>query len=217
LSTFYFLAHVSGRSLRYGFSVFGTHVQHCILPCSRSLHLLNPNLLISSFLVYNTRIHFTMLMKALPPDDLSVGHDHSMPDSRHQPPGHNIFDTQPGSNGRSSPSLATTTHTLDLTQRLERKLAEYNASENAIKRWLFEILCWCISAICMGAIVAIYARIKDKPMAGTSLLVYTNALSKVASAALIVPTSEALGQLKWNWFSKSRAMWDLEIFDKASR
>ncbi|KAF2853169.1 hypothetical protein T440DRAFT_487629 [Plenodomus tracheiphilus IPT5] len=49
------------------------------------------------------------------------------------------------------------------------------------------------------------------------LLSLVNTLGKVASAALILPTSEALGQLKWNWFHKSNAMWDFEIFDKASR
>ncbi|KAH7350468.1 hypothetical protein BKA66DRAFT_599733 [Pyrenochaeta sp. MPI-SDFR-AT-0127] len=49
------------------------------------------------------------------------------------------------------------------------------------------------------------------------LLTFANILGKVASAALIVPTSEALGQLKWNWFYSSKAMWDFEIFDKASR
>jgi hypothetical protein len=107
---------------------------------------------------------------------------------------------------------------LDLTQRLERKLAEYNASTNIFKRWLFEILCWLISALCMGAIIGIYMEAKDKPMSQAgSFLTYTNILGKVASAALIVPTSEALGQLKWNWFQKSKAMWDFEIFDKASR
>jgi hypothetical protein len=107
---------------------------------------------------------------------------------------------------------------LDLTQRLERKLAEYNASENVFKRWLFEILCWLASALCMGAIIGIYAYLQDRPMAHVgNLLTYANTLGKVASAALIVPTSEALGQLKWNWFQKSNAMWDFEIFDKASR
>jgi hypothetical protein len=107
---------------------------------------------------------------------------------------------------------------LDLTQRLERKLAEYSASENVFKRWLFEILCWLISALCMGAIIGLYAWIRDRPMAQVgNLLTYTNTLGKIASAALIVPTSEALGQLKWNWFQKSNAMWDFEIFDKASR
>jgi hypothetical protein len=162
-----------------------------------------------------------MLTEAGPPPYYeSVVQNTSVRHYRHQPvfpTGRNSFNDQFGLNDRDNPSLSTTNKDLDLTQRLERKLAEYNASANPLKRWLFEILCWCISAICMGAIVAIYARIKNRPMADTNLLAYTNALGKVASAALIVPTSEALGQLKWNWFSKSRAMWDFEIFDKASR
>jgi hypothetical protein len=113
---------------------------------------------------------------------------------------------------------ATKKASLDLTQRLELKLAEYNASDNAFKRWLFEILCWCVSALAMSAIIGIYVYLNNKPMAQTgALLTYTNALGKIASAALMVPTSEALGQLKWNWFSRSRTMWDFEIFDKASR
>ena len=46
-----------------------------------------------------------------------------------------------------------------------------------------------------------------------------NVLSKVASAALILPISEAIGQLKWTWFhgTESKEMIDFEIFDKASR
>jgi hypothetical protein len=107
---------------------------------------------------------------------------------------------------------------LDFTQRIERKLAEYNASDNVFKRWLLEITCWTISASCMVAIVFIYVRIKDRSMSENALLIdLTNVLGKVSSAALIVPTSEALGQLKWNWFHNSKAMWDFEIFDKASR
>jgi hypothetical protein len=44
-------------------------------------------------------------------------------------------------------------------------------------------------------------------------------LSKIASGALILPISEAIGQLKWAWFhgKKSRDVFDFEIFDKASR
>jgi hypothetical protein len=38
---------------------------------------------------------------------------------------------------------------LDLSQRFERKLGEYNASQNIFKRWLFEIVSLAISAICM--------------------------------------------------------------------
>ena len=115
-------------------------------------------------------------------------------------------------------SLANEKSTLDFTQRIERKLAEYNASHNVFKRWLFEILSWLVSAFCMGAMIGIYIWLKDKRMSQVGeLLTYTNILGKVASAALIVPTSEALGQLKWNWFHDSRAMWDFKIFDKASR
>lgn len=39
---------------------------------------------------------------------------------------------------------------LDLTSRIERKFAQYNASQNVFKRWLFEILSVTTSAICMG-------------------------------------------------------------------
>jgi hypothetical protein len=47
----------------------------------------------------------------------------------------------------------------------------------------------------------------------------TNVLAKIATAALILPISEAIGQLKWSWFNgrKSKDMIDFEIFDKASR
>ncbi|KAH9864233.1 hypothetical protein J1614_010167 [Plenodomus biglobosus] len=77
--------------------------------------------------------------------------------------------------------------TLDILQRIDRKLAQYNASQNPIKRWIFEIISVGLSTACM--------------------------------AALILPISEALGQLKWTWFhgENSRDAFDFEIFDKASR
>jgi hypothetical protein len=131
-----------------------------------------------------------------------------------------LLGTKP-SNGRHTPSFdpsANDKTSLDFTQRIERKLAEYNASQNVFKRWLFEIFSWLISALCMGAIICIYVWLNNAQMSQVGqYLTYTNVLGKVASAALIVPTSEALGQLKWNWFQKSKAMWDFEIFDKASR
>jgi hypothetical protein len=39
---------------------------------------------------------------------------------------------------------------LDITQRIEQKLARYNASQNVFKRWLFEILSVTTSAVYMG-------------------------------------------------------------------
>lgn len=55
--------------------------------------------------------------------------------------------------------------------------------------------------------------------AWASALTVVTILSKVASAALILPISEAIGQLKWTWFhgKNSRDAFDFEIFDKASR
>lgn len=108
---------------------------------------------------------------------------------------------------------------LDFTQRIEHKLARYNSSQNICKRWLFEIACWMISAASLGSVVGIYIHISDTRLADQSnLLTLANILGKIASAALIVPTTEALGQLKWNWFhDSSKAMWDFEIFDKATR
>jgi hypothetical protein len=61
---------------------------------------------------------------------------------------------------------------------------------------------------------------KDKPLNTWPLALTINSvLSKLASAALILPISEAIGQLKWKWFdgSKSRDIIDFEIYDKASR
>lgn len=107
---------------------------------------------------------------------------------------------------------------LDLTQKLEKKLAGYNGSQNVLKRWLLELASCILSAVCMGAIVAIYLRINGQSMADhQSAINSVNVLGKIASATLIVPTSEALGQLKWHWFHSSKAIWDFEIFDKASR
>lgn len=138
-----------------------------------------------------------------------------------RPQRHCSRSTRPSITRKSTSSYSTISdekQSLDFTQRIERKLAEYNASDNIFKRWLLEFISWTISALCMGVIVAIYLRINGRPMGNHEIaLSSANVLGKVASAALIVPTSEALGQLKWSWFHNSKAIWDFEIFDKASR
>lgn len=127
-----------------------------------------------------------------------------------------------GHGGKQSDSPFTTLEkeepSLDLTQRLERKLDQLNASQNPWKRWLLEICCWILSALSVGGIIGIYLYTRGKDIvASTQGPTFANALGKIAAVALIVPTSEALGQLKWNWFNSSQAIWDFEIFDKASR
>jgi hypothetical protein len=162
------------------------------------------------------------MLEACPPYQASYTRDG--PDSLNQAH-HQTLRTFPPEGlpkqGHNAPGLGSSANnktSLDFTQRFERKLAEYNASQNVFKRWLFEITSWLVSAVSMGAIIGIYMNLQNTRMsqAGT-LLTYTNVLGKIASAALIVPTTEALGQLKWNWFQKSKAMWDFEIFDKATR
>ncbi|KAL5389328.1 hypothetical protein PMIN02_007408 [Paraphaeosphaeria minitans] len=61
-------------------------------------------------------------------------------------------------------------------------------------------------------------RIPKWPL-GLTLNAYISVLAKIASASLLLPVSEAIGQLKWSWFhkGKSKKMWDFEIFDNASR
>ncbi|KAF2830652.1 hypothetical protein CC86DRAFT_378915 [Ophiobolus disseminans] len=102
---------------------------------------------------------------------------------------------------------------LDIPRRIERKLAQYNASKSIFKRWLFEIVSVIISALCM-------ALLQNRPLGKWSFgLTIITVLSKIASAALILPISEAIGQLKWSWFhgKESKDALDFEIFDKASR
>ena len=103
-------------------------------------------------------------------------------------------------------------------QRIERKLAQYNASDNVLKRWLFNMTCRSTSAVSLGAIVSKYTHMSSGRLASWyTLLTPADILGKVASATLMVPSTEALRQLKWNWFhDSSKAMWDFEIFDKAT-
>jgi hypothetical protein len=115
---------------------------------------------------------------------------------------------------------------LNITQRIENKLWNYSIHGNVFKKWLLEIISWIVSAICMGIIIGVLLGLKDKPLSkwslarnGISLNTFVATFSRIASAALLLPVSEAIGQLKWNWFfeGSSKKMWDFEIFDNASR
>jgi hypothetical protein len=112
----------------------------------------------------------------------------------------------------------------DIAQRIEAKFLEYSASGSVFKRWLLEIISLMLSASCMGAIIIICLVLQNKPQPTNWAMGLTPngliaILSKIASAALLLPAAEALGQLKWSWFqgSESKKMWDFEIFDSASR
>jgi hypothetical protein len=114
----------------------------------------------------------------------------------------------------------------NFAQRVEETLWRYSASGNILKRWLLEIISWLFSAICMAAIIGVLIYLRDRPLSDWQLAkktpltlnAFISILSKMAGAALLLPVSEALGQLKWSWFLEhSKQMWDFEIFDNASR
>jgi hypothetical protein len=114
----------------------------------------------------------------------------------------------------------------NIAQRIEQTLWNYNSSGNIVERWILEIVSWLISAICMGAIIAVLIVLRDQPAdkwpftrIGFTLNAFVSVLSRIAGAALLLPVAEALGQLKWSWFIKgdSKKMWDFEMFDNASR
>jgi hypothetical protein len=114
----------------------------------------------------------------------------------------------------------------NFAQRIEERLWRYSASGNILKRWLLEILSWLFSALCMAVAIGVLIYLKDEPLSKWQLAertpltlnAFISILSKMAGAALLLPVSEALGQLKWSWFLEhSKQMWDFEIFDNASR
>lgn len=109
----------------------------------------------------------------------------------------------------------------NLAQRIEQKLWKYSASPNVVKRWLMEIISWTFSALSMIGIIIVLYHYQHRPLPrwplGLTLNVYISVLAKVSGAALLLPVSEALGQLKWIWFRvngdksmQSKKMWDFE-------
>jgi hypothetical protein len=91
-----------------------------------------------------------------------------------------------------------------------------------VEWWLLEIISWIFSAICMAIILSVLLHYNGRPLPawklGLTLNSFISILSGFAKASLLLPTAEALGQLKWNWFSKKpRQMMDFEIIDSASR
>ncbi|KAF1363051.1 hypothetical protein EJ07DRAFT_103628 [Lizonia empirigonia] len=146
------------------------------------------------------------------PNDPGLGISHGLP----KPPSIEV----------TSPVHESSDSSFNIAQRIEEKLWKYSASGNILKRWLLEILSWLFSAICMAAVVGVLIYLQGDSLSRwtiqekthLTLNAYISILSKMAGAALILPVSEALGQLKWSWFLEhSKQMWDFEIFDNASR
>jgi hypothetical protein len=88
--------------------------------------------------------------------------------------------------------------------------------------WWWELFSWAVSFTCVVAIVGVlwYYDGKTQPeylLNGITLNGYVSVFAAVSKAALILPVSEAIGQLKWIWFQEEAALWDFQLFDAASR
>jgi hypothetical protein len=87
---------------------------------------------------------------------------------------------------------------------------------------MMEIISWCFSAVCMVIISTVLLHYDGKPiptwkLGPFSIGAFISVFSGFAKSALLVPTAEALGQLKWDWFRSEKKMIDFERLDKASR
>lgn len=88
--------------------------------------------------------------------------------------------------------------------------------------WMWELLSWTFALLCMGAVAILLAvydgrALPNWPM-GFTINAYVSILGAFVKAALLLPTAEALGQLKWNWYVRgSRDLQDFQVFDEASR
>ncbi|KAF2800629.1 hypothetical protein K505DRAFT_355590 [Melanomma pulvis-pyrius CBS 109.77] len=88
--------------------------------------------------------------------------------------------------------------------------------------WWWELLSLLVSFCCIAAIcgMLLFHSGKKQPqyvLPGITINAYISVFAAVAKAALILPVSEAIGQLKWNWFQSDRNLWDFYLFDSASR
>jgi hypothetical protein len=91
-----------------------------------------------------------------------------------------------------------------------------------VEWWLMEIMSWLFGAVCMVIIATVLSKYDGKPdprwKIGLSMSAFISIFSGFAKSALLLPTAEALGQLKWDWFRRSDdRIKDFERLDSASR
>lgn len=87
--------------------------------------------------------------------------------------------------------------------------------------WSWELGSIFMSVICMCLIASILFYMDGKPTRTWKLPIQPNSLvavfSTVAKSALLVPIAESIGQIKWDFFKRSRPLIHMQTFDEASR
>ncbi|KAI5457931.1 hypothetical protein BGZ63DRAFT_392189 [Mariannaea sp. PMI_226] len=98
---------------------------------------------------------------------------------------------------------------------------ETPAPRSVLEVWWLELTSTLLALSCLMAVVAILKIYQNKPLPDWPEMLSINSVISIFSAffkaALIMPIAEGIGQLKWTWFSKSRRLSDVSMFDEASR
>lgn len=87
--------------------------------------------------------------------------------------------------------------------------------------WLKEVLSFLVSLIALGIIIIILAIHQDKALPKWPSLISINSLvsvfTSILKAAMLLPITEGISELKWTWFADPRPLSDMDRFDAASR
>jgi hypothetical protein len=100
----------------------------------------------------------------------------------------------------STPVMTSTASSIASSRRKELPSAPRERLKCS-SAWRWEALSFLASLACMGAIIIILARYDDKPlpqMGWLNLNGIVSTLAGISKAALILPISEAISQLKWH-------------------
>ncbi|PGH04099.1 hypothetical protein AJ79_07199 [Helicocarpus griseus UAMH5409] len=87
--------------------------------------------------------------------------------------------------------------------------------------WFWEIGACVLSFLAIGATIAVLAaysgdKVPELPE-HISLNAIISVLANVAKASILVAVAASISQLKWLWLQDTRSLYDLQIFDDASR
>jgi hypothetical protein len=93
---------------------------------------------------------------------------------------------------------------------------------NFFKAWGLECLSMIGAVLCQAGIVGVLASMDGRPLDSWTIVVSLNAVVAILTTAskslLLLPVTECISQFKWSYFdSRPRQMFDLDIFDNASR
>lgn len=85
----------------------------------------------------------------------------------------------------------------NVVETVEQKYWQLSSSKNAVLRWSLEIFSWSVSAVCMITIIILLTFTGGKERPSWPIDAYVSVISRVATSALLLPTAEAIGELKW--------------------